>query len=578
MNFFRLHSSEKSVFQSTDLQLKDPYLSFAEFSGLTQENLKAVCDLQEILNSNIEYITELHYEYILKNKSLKKLIDEHSTLEKLRKTFREYLKSLFSGRIDEDYCRKRQIIGSVHYNIKLYPEWYIGAQGRILDALIPVLTERIGDRRKLSFALVSLNKLIHFDSQIILKSYTEMFTYSMNETLCSAVERTSDSKNIEMVINTKEKIQKTVDSLEKIKSNMDISRTDWKKSEKEFTVLLQESDKSLLEMKITRDKISESLSSIEKISSSYRELVKNWSGLNREIDNIRGVVSIIEDIAERTNLLSLNASIEAARAGKNGAGFAIVSSEVNKLSVQTAESAQNITRLVKTLVSEMRNMDAESRKMGDGLEEKVGNALKAADSLEQMKNSINQSAAALSQFQGTYTSVINEFNQLNEELLNLLEIQKIITNDTENNARILFKSTYEINEIRKKNLEQISSPTLLLMIRTVKTEHLLWKWWLISYLFGLYNMPEEQVLDHTQCRLGKWYYSVQDSAIKDLSYFKEMEKPHEELHVLAKSIFQQIKNNDLIRAKSGIYELENISFKIVGYLDSLEKEIMRKGL
>lgn len=578
MNFFRLHSYEKSVFQKTDLQLKDPYISFAEFSGLTQENLKAVCDLQEILNSNIEYITELHYEYILKSKSLKKIIEEHSTLEKLRKTFREYLKSLFSGIIDEEYCRKRQIIGAVHYNIKLYPEWYIGAQGRILDALIPVLTERIGDRRKLSFALVSLNKLIHFDSQIILKSYTEMFTYSMNETLCSAVERTSDSKNIEMVINTKEKIQKTVDSLEKIKSNMDVSRTDWKRSEKEFTVLLQESDKSLLEMKITRDKISESLSSIEKISSSYRELVKNWSGLNREIDNIRGVVSIIEDIAERTNLLSLNASIEAARAGKNGAGFAIVSSEVNKLSVQTAESAQNITRLVKTLVSEMKNMDAESRKMGDGLEEKVGNALKAADSLEQMKNSINQSAAALSQFQGTYTSVINEFNQLNNELLNLLEIQKIITNDTENNARILFKSTYEINEIRKKNLEQISSPTLLLMIRTVKTEHLLWKWWLISYLFGLYNMPEEQVLDHTQCRLGKWYYSVQDSTIKDLSYFKEMEKPHEELHRLAKSIFQQIKNNDLIRAKSGIYELENISFKIVGYLDSLEKEIMKKGL
>lgn len=578
MNFFRLHSYEKSVFQKTDLQLKDPYISFAEFSGLTQENLKAVCDLQEILNSNIEYITELHYEYILKSKSLKKIIEEHSTLEKLRKTFREYLKSLFSGIIDEEYCRKRQIIGAVHYNIKLYPEWYIGAQGRILDALIPVLTERIGDRRKLSYALVSLNKLIHFDSQIILKSYTEMFTYSMNETLCSAVERTSDSKNIEMVINTKEKIQKTVDSLEKIKSNMDVSRTDWKRSEKEFTVLLQESDKSLLEMKITRDKISESLSSIEKISSSYRELVKNWSGLNREIDNIRGVVSIIEDIAERTNLLSLNASIEAARAGKNGAGFAIVSSEVNKLSVQTAESAQNITRLVKTLVSEMKNMDAESRKMGDGLEEKVGNALKAADSLEQMKNSINQSAAALSQFQGTYTSVINEFNQLNNELLNLLEIQKIITNDTENNARILFKSTYEINEIRKKNLEQISSPTLLLMIRTVKTEHLLWKWWLISYLFGLYNMPEEQVLDHTQCRLGKWYYSVQDSTIKDLSYFKEMEKPHEELHRLAKSIFQQIKNNDLIRAKSGIYELENISFKIVGYLDSLEKEIMKKGL
>ncbi|HNO23555.1 MAG TPA: CZB domain-containing protein, partial [Leptospiraceae bacterium] len=95
---------------------------------------------------------------------------------------------------------------------------------------------------------------------------------------------------------------------------------------------------------------------------------------------------------------------------------------------------------------------------------------------------------------------------------------------------------------------------------------------------GLYSMPEEQVVDHTQCRLGKWYYSVQNPAIKELSFFKEMEEPHAELHRLAKSIFHQIKNNDLIRAKSGINDLEKISFRIVGYLDSLEKEVIRKGL
>ena len=578
MNFFPNTSPQDSVLKKTDLSLNEPYFSFAEFSGLTQENIRAVVEIQDILYSKINSITELHYSYIMNNKALKKIVEDHSTLDKLKKTFVDYLKSLFSGKIDESYCVNRHTIGVVHYRIKLYPEWYIGSQGRILETLIPTLIERIRNRKKLSHAIVSLNKIIHFDSQIILKSYTEMFNYSMNETLCSAVEQTSDSRNIETVINTKEKIQDTVISLEKIRSSMDFSRMDWKKSEKEFVFLLQESDGSLLEMKNTRDKISESLSSIEKISSSYRELIKKWSGLNKEIENIKGVVSIIDDIAERTNLLSLNASIEAARAGKNGAGFAIVSTEINKLSFQTAESAQNISRLVKTLVNEMKNMDSESRITGGLLEEKVGYALKAADSLEQMKNSINQNAAALAQFKGTYTTVMNQFNELNDELLGLLDVQKTITNDTENNARMLFKSTYEINEIRKKNLERISSPNILLMIRTVKTEHLLWKWWLISYLFGIYNMPEEQVVDHTQCRLGKWYYSVMDSKIKDLSSFKEMENPHVELHKLAKSIFQQIKNNDLINAKIGINNLEKISFKIVGFLNNMEKELMNKGM
>jgi methyl-accepting chemotaxis protein len=85
------------------------------------------------------------------------------------------------------------------------------------------------------------------------------------------------------------------------------------------------------------------------------EMVKVVNNIATNSEKINKITEVIEKIANKTNLLSLNAAIEAARAGEHGKGFAVVADEVGKLALNSAESSQEIAALVKQAVEEARS-------------------------------------------------------------------------------------------------------------------------------------------------------------------------------------------------------------------------------
>ncbi|XKH00936.1 methyl-accepting chemotaxis protein [Marinobacter nauticus] len=122
---------------------------------------------------------------------------------------------------------------------------------------------------------------------------------------------------------------------------------------------------------------------IGRVSSSIQ-------ALNESTGNIEQVIGVIADIAEQTNLLALNAAIEAARAGEHGRGFAVVADEVRTLSQRTADSTRNIRQWVEDLVSGVGNVDLLLTEVRSAGEQNRDNLLTLKNHLEQLNGQFDE--------------------------------------------------------------------------------------------------------------------------------------------------------------------------------------------
>ena len=170
-----------------------------------------------------------------------------------------------------------------------------------------------------------------------------------------------------------------VNNLTNILNGLDDSQ---EKLEKDAFDVINSSDTSLNLVRESIGSVEEILKMIDTLNAVVEESSEKIQKLEKLSADIEQFASVIASIANRTNILSLNASIEAARAGEHGRGFAVVASEVRNLASQSAKSSKEITdtinqvqHSVKETVSSMHEVyDNASAQMGKA--DSVGNLLK----------------------------------------------------------------------------------------------------------------------------------------------------------------------------------------------------------
>jgi methyl-accepting chemotaxis protein len=315
------------------------------------------------------------------------------------------------------------------------------------------------------------------------------------------------------------------------------------------------------------------VSTVNNVYNSTLELAGMVEKLNQRVNEIGGIVTVIKDIADQTNLLALNAAIEAARAGEQGRGFAVVADEVRKLAEKTIKATVEISEKINAVQQEsqqtMKSMDIASSQVTRATEyiKEVGGSLKRiVEYVEKVRDQIMQIATAVDEQSATSEEVAR-----NVESTSVItkEIEKV-SSDVMNEVFAMMKVAEELRNstigFRTKGKEQMA-------FDLAKTEHKVLIGKVASCIKAGVQLDPSQIIDQHTCRFGHWYEKEGAQKYGHLPSMKAVIAPHERFHKLAKeavSVFNSTRNGNSLR----IYqELEELITELDGCFENLKKDI-----
>ena len=262
------------------------------------------------------------------------------------------------------------------------------------------------------------------------------------------------------------------------------------------------------------DMLSSNITSTSQISTDTQAASTSADQLKTVTSGINDFVNIIKGISDQTNLLALNAAIEAARAGEQGRGFAVVADEVRTLAQRSAEASNEISNLIEQVNTQMGDVISGISHVGDKSEE---------------------ISVSTSSIEGTAKQIVS-----------------------------LSKNMYSV----------ITNTTADTFLQTVKMDHVVWKLDVYKVMLGMSDKVASDFSDHNMCRLGKWFNQGEGAEkYASQSSFKQIEAPHIDVHSYGIEALKSHAAGDNEGAVKALTLMENASFKVVDALTSLSKQI-----
>lgn len=234
-------------------------------------------------------------------------------------------------------------------------------------------------------------------------------------------------------------------------------------------------------------------------------VANNISELDDQANKIHSILGAIKEIAEQTNLLALNAAIEAARAGEAGRGFAVVADEVRKLAEKSSVAARDIG----VIITEIRNG--------------INSATHSVSDMSVKARDLSNSGSEVTQAMGLLSSTLGNSGSV------------------------------------------ISATSHRAWVDLVKIDHILFR---LNLYLGAVRDPEGyRCADRNECRLGKWY-NDQGRNYADNPAFKAIDSPHAAFHASAARFLAAIREQDARSADAALEQIERASNEVFRALEA----------
>jgi len=198
--------------------------------------------------------------------------------------------------------------------------------------------------------------------------------------------------------------------------------------------------------------VKETIEGMNRIAEVVQKSAETVQALGKSSDQIGEIVQVIDDIADQTNLLALNAAIEAARAGEQGRGFAVVADEVRKLAERTTKATKEIAGMIKQI---QRDTKGAVESMSKGTQE-VENGKKLADKAGESLNEIIQGAEKVVDVITQVAATSEEQSSTSEQISKNIEMINNVTQESSAGIAEIAKASEDLNRLTL-NLQELIS-------------------------------------------------------------------------------------------------------------------------